>query len=108
MINSVHSLKNPEFEKIPFQEYLVGEIGRGDVRTLRSRPNHPKYLRSQRTIFNLGALMQPNMEDLGKNQDILNPKWNHEEYMQPNTSQLKAVKSALTNEISVIQGKKFL
>ena len=101
-------MKNPEFEKIPFQEYLVGEIGRGDVRTLRSRPNHPKYLRSQSTIFNLGALMQQNMEDLGKNQNILNQKWSHEEYMQPNASQLKAVKAALSNELSVIQGKQFI
>ena len=100
-------IQSKEFERIPFQEYLVGEVGRGDVRTLRSRPNHPKYLRSQRPIFNLGALMQQNMEDLGKAQNILDQRWKNEQYMRLNSSQLKAVKAALSNELSVIQGNQF-
>ena len=93
-------IQDPNFSKIPFQDYLIGRNG-----VLQKRSNHARYLRRQEPIYDLSSLMKPGYEKLGENINVLNDKWKNEEYMALNGSQLKAVKAALTHELAVVQGR---
>ena len=94
-------IKDPEFKDIPFKQYLVRQ---NDTEVLQHQPNYARYLPNQEAVYDLTALMKPGYEEMGKGINILNDKWKNEEYIALNGSQLKAVKSALFHELSVIQG----
>jgi len=94
-------IKDPEFKDIPFKQYLVRQ---NDTEVLQHQPNYARYLRNQEAVYDLTALIKPGYEEMGKGINILNNKWKNEEYMALNGSQLKAIKSALSDELSVIQG----
>ena len=100
-------IQDPEFKNMPFQQYLVRQL-KNDTEVLQHQPNLARYLRNQEAVYDLTALMKPEYlnwdENLGKGIHILNEHWTNEEYMALNGSQLKAVKSALSHELSVIQG----
>jgi len=96
-------IQNPFFRNIPFQDYLVGRTVNRQ-RSLLSRSNHAKYLRNQLPLYDLSALMKQGYEKLGEKINVTNGRWDNEEYMALNGSQLKAVKAALTHELAVIQG----
>ena len=54
--------------------------------------------------YDLQCLFAEGYSSLGKSVNILDEKWTNEDKMMLNGSQLAAVKSALTNQLSVIQG----
>ena len=92
-------IQSAQFQRIPFQEYFIGRHGQ-----LESEPSTVKYLRNQLPRYDLSSLMKEGYEQFGKDINILNSEWKHEEYMALNGYQLKAIKTALTKELAVIQG----
>ena len=62
-----------------------------------------EYLKNVEPHYDLSSLMLKGYEEMGKKINVLNETWNHERKMALHGSQLDAVKSALTKELSVIQ-----
>ena len=98
-------IQSSNFTEIPFQEYLVGVTTDDGKRILQREPKIPKYLEQRVGLYDLSCICLPEMEDRGRYSFILSDKWKNTDCFKPTGAQLKAVKTALSKDLTLIQAE---